>query len=74
MSVREGCKREERGVSKRGQGWRKREGRGVGRDGVREDGIRYGKEANVVQRGAGYVQRKAHTNNHKRIDETWQVS
>ena len=76
MSVGEGCKRETRGAYLRGQGWRKREGRGVGegRDGVREDGVRDGKEAKVVQRGAGYVQRKAHTNNHKRIDETWQVS
>ena len=67
---------ERREGRKREQGWRKREGRGVGegRDGVREDGVRDGKEAKVVQRGAGYVQRKAHTNNHKRIDETWQVS
>ena len=52
MSVREGCKREERSVRE-------------GRDGVREDGVRDGKEAKVVQRGAGYVQRKAHTNNHR---------
>ena len=67
---------ERREARKREQGWRKREGRGVreGRDGVREDGARDGKEAKVVQRGAGYVQRNAHTNNHKRIDETWQVS
>ena len=43
--------------------YERREGWGVreGRDGVREDGVRYGKEAKVVQRGAGYVQRKAHT-------------
>ena len=35
-----------------------REGRdGVREDGVREDGVRDGKEAKVVQRGAGYVQR-----------------
>ena len=67
---------ERREGRKREQGWRKREGRGVreGRDGVREDGVRDFKEAKVVQRGAGYVQRNAHTNNHKRIDQTMQTN
>ena len=67
---------ERREGRKREQGWRKREGRGVreGRDGVREDGVRDFKEAKVVQRGAGCVQRNAHTNNHKLIDQTIQTN
>ena len=69
MSVREGCKREERGVRESRDGVREK-----GRDGVREDGVRDFKEAKVVQRGAGYVQRNAHTNNHKRIDQTMQTN